>query len=137
MHTKCGDRVSGIASNDLSKRLVRCIRTPLVSFLALAIALVVLIGLMVAAANNPARAIALVLRNKAFCGKQCASSSLGEASTTTAVLEIDACIETCVLGTGGRFALMASGTWFLVLALVVALAIISVTARTPKASLYM
>lgn len=123
---KAGDWLSIIASKKISKPFVRCIRTPLV-------VLVIVIGLMIVAAINPASAIVLLRFNNVFCGKQCASSSLSSKTT----IEIDACIETCVLGTGGKFALLASGTWFLVLVLVVALTIISALARMPKASSYL
>ena len=95
-------------------------------------ALAILVCLVAVAGAMPAAAIAMLLKNDSFCGKRCASSLL-DASVD---LKVDACIEGCLLGTGGKFAVLASCLWFLVLLLILAIATISVAAaKLPSSSL--
>jgi hypothetical protein len=92
----------------------------------------ILVGLLAVAGVMPAVAIAMLLRNDEFCGNRCASSSLN----ASVVLEVDACIEQCSLGKGGKFAILASCLWFLVLLMVLVVAAISIiVAKTPLPSL--
>lgn len=94
--------------------------------------LTVFIVLLAVAAIMPAAAIVMLLQNDVFCGKRCASSSLD----ALAILEVDACIESCVLGKGGNFAVLASCLWFLVVLMVVGIAAISlIEAKLPKLAL--
>ena len=86
-------------------------------------------GLVMASGTMAASSITMLLFNDAFCGKQCASTSLGSPES----LEVDACIEGCVLGSGGKYAVVASCLWLLVLLLlgsVVAISIIGSKAKS-------
>ena len=102
------------------------------NILVTAIAIMILVGLLAVAGVMPAVAIIMLLRNDGFCGNRCASSSLN----ASVVLEVDACIEQCSLGKGGKFAILASCLWFLVLLMVLVVAAISIiVAKTPLPSL--
>lgn len=95
-----------------------------------ALALAIIFGLIAVAGTMCATAITMLLHNDGFCGQRCASSSLD----TSTVLEVDACIDGCVLGRGGKLAIAASCLWFLVLVLVVTVAGISAFATMPSVS---
>mmetsp|Transcript_18013 Transcript_18013/g.44833 ORF Transcript_18013/g.44833 Transcript_18013/m.44833 type:complete len:365 (-) Transcript_18013:66-1160(-) len=113
------------AAGSLLGTFLRKDRKVLVAF-----ALKILVGLVAVAGVMPATAIAMLLNNDTFCGKRCASSSL-DASVD---LQVDACIEGCLLGKGGKFAVLASCLWFLVLLLILAIASISFAAAKLSSS---
>lgn len=83
------------------------------------------------AAVAAASAITVLVRNDDFCGHKCASSA---PDITKELLEVDACIEFCVLGNGGKFAMTASALWFLVLFLVGTVSVVSAVSMVPPLS---
>lgn len=85
-------------------------------------------GLVMASGTMSALSITMLLFNDSFCGKQCASSSLD----TLENLEVDACIEGCALGRGGRYVALASCLWLVVLLLILAAIAISIMVSKAK-----
>lgn len=85
-------------------------------------------GLVMASGTTSALSITMLLFNDAFCGKQCASTSLN----TLENLEVDACIEGCALGRGGRYVVLASCLWLVVFLLILAAFAISIIVSKAK-----
>lgn len=69
-----------------------------------------------------------ILRDDTFCPKtpRCASSLM--TGTPSSLLEVDACMEGCVLGIGGKLIMIATVLWMLILIATVAITVITTLA---------
>lgn len=91
---------------------------------------IVLLGSMTASGLLASSALHVLLQDDTFCPThRCASSFLDD----TTLLEFDACIETCIIGSGGQRAQTAARLWRLCVLLVVVIAGITATALPSSA----